>query len=211
MPRPLKIVQLGLEDVVRQARLDGKNIDDAVNDCNQTLLDRGQDDTSVSSSAANRYWASLPAHVVPAAHEPQRAAENATLAISILPRLEMLDGLLQQWLTEAAAAGKPVWGVLWDPVANKPVNNDENAHVECVELYTADWHARGTMAREMREFLKVVADLMERVYDADQVAAFQQAVMDAIREADPNTALHVTQLLQERRTRRAAAILGQAA
>jgi hypothetical protein len=58
-------------------------------------------------------------------------------------------------------------------------------------VLVVDWHARKVAASELRGLLKNYADLMGRIHDAEQVQAFQESVLDAIREASPEVAAAV--------------------
>jgi hypothetical protein len=80
--------------------------------------------------------------------------------------------------------------------------------VKPVPVLVADWHARKVAASELRGLLKMFGDLMQRVHDAEQVQAFQEAMMESIREASPEVAAAVIANLRKRQTVRRAAILG---
>jgi hypothetical protein len=187
-----KIMELQLEQTVVDARAAGKALDGIVVLCNQDLARRGVEQT-VSKSTLKRYLARLAPGTVAAAHEPTAARANAHVAIAFAERLNRLDQLLGMWLEEAVDAQQPV-----------TVGSGDSATVEMVP----DWRARGIMAREMRGLLGTYTDLMQRVHDAEEVKAFQESVLDAIREADPNVAAAVIAKLRERQSIRKAAILG---
>jgi hypothetical protein len=229
-----KIIELGLEHVVIEARNEGKGLDQIVRACNDWLQREGPTTTSVSKSTVKRYLAQLAPGTVAAAHEPTVAAENARVAIEFAARLNGLDEKLGRWIEEADKAVTPMRGVLWDPYLQQPVETkhaQENAAkmredlgelaflapdalakvdewVSAVPVMVVDWHARKVASSELRGLLKMFGDLMQRVHDAEQVQAFQEAMMESIREASPEVAAAVIANLRKRQTVRRAAILG---
>lgn len=228
-----KIIELGLEHVVIQARAEGKGLDATVVVCNQDLARRGVEAT-VSKSTVKRYFAALAPGTAAALHEPTVAREHARIAIAFGERLNDLDERLGRWIEEADHAVTPMRGVLWDPYLQAPVktelaqaNASEMADrlgeleflapdilgkvsewVSPVPVLIVDWHARKAMASEMRRLLATYTDLMQRVHDAEEVKAFQESLVDAIREASPDVAAAVIAKLRERQSIRKAAILG---
>lgn len=52
--------------------------------------------------------------------------------------------------------------------------------------------------REIREHIKTASDLFKLLLDIEEVRAFQRAVIEAIREADPATAQRIIAKLRER-------------
>lgn len=187
-----KILDLGLEEQVLASREQGEGLDKTVVRCNQELARRGVEST-VSKSTVKRYLASLDRATVPVAHQPQVAQENARVAIAFAERLNRLDQLLGRWLDEAQDAEKIV-----------VVGSGETAY----EVRSPDWHARTGIAREMRGLLATYTDLMQRVHDAEEVKAFQESVVDAIREASPEVAAAVLAKLRERQSVVKASLLG---
>jgi hypothetical protein len=181
-----------------------------------------------------RYLARLAPGTVAAAHEPTLARENARVAIAFAERLNTLDEKLGRWLEEADSAVMPLTGVLWDPYLQAPVRADlaransatmreslaelaflapdtlakADEWIAPVSVLVIDWHARRAMSSEMRRLLALYTELMQRVHDAEEVRAFQEAVQDAIREASPEVAANVIAKLRERQSIRKAALLG---
>lgn len=189
-----------------EARRAGKTRREILLACEQALLDRDVD-ASVSDSALKRYLSQLGEMVVPAAHQPQVASENARLMVPLIERLNMLDQMLNKWIGDAANSGVEKYGIWWDVAQQRAVGGVDEA-LEPVPIFVADWQARTGMSRELREFLKVIADLLESIYSAQAVADFQQVALEAIEEADPATAAKVVQAFNAKRSLRAAALLG---
>lgn len=190
-----KVVKYELEDLVLGLRRQGRNREQIAEACNQALDDRDIDD-DLHPSAIDRYIASLDRESVPEVHRPQAAAKVArVLRVDVIDRMNSLDELLAGWLDEAKSAEKTV-----------QVGYGETATYETVP----DWHARAAMSREMREHVRAVGELLERVYNAEQVQAFQESVTEAIREASPETAQAVLAKLRDRQSLRARALLGEA-
>lgn len=228
-----KVIELGLEDTVVQARAQAKGLAAIVVACNQELARRGVEQT-VSKSTVKRYLAQLAPGTAAAAHEPTVASENASVAIAFASRLNDLDEKLGRWIDEADTAVMALTGVLWDPYLQAPVKDNlarENAAamreslaelaflapdalskvdewIAPVPVLIVDWRARKAMSSEMRRLLATYTDLMQRVHDAEEVKAFQEAVQDAIREASPEVAAAVIAKLRERQSIRKAALLG---
>jgi hypothetical protein len=193
-----KIIALGLEDLVVDARGRGRSLSQIADECNAALAERvplGTPASTVSKESVKRYLATLDRATVAPAHAPQAAEANALVSIEFGRRLTTLDKLLARWLTEADEAERTV-----------QVGMGDTATFETIP----DWQARTGIAREMRELLKVYADLMQRIHDAQQVAAFQQSVVEAIREASPEVAASVVAKLRERQSIQRAALLGAA-
>lgn len=188
-----KIIALGLEDLVVQARGRGRSLQQITDELNAELAERGDTTARVSKKSVERYLATLDQATVPAAHTPQAAEANAVVAIAFGQRLTRLDQLLAQWLDEAQEATKTV-----------QVGYGDTATFDVVP----DWQARTSVAKEMRELLKVYADLMGRIHDAQQVKAFQESVVEAIKEASPEVATAVLTKLRSRQSIQRAAMLG---
>jgi hypothetical protein len=228
-----KIMRLGLEQLVVDARGNGLDLAEIVKMCNELLRARGEGET-VSKSTVKRYLTRLAPGTAAAAHEPTVAGANAAVAIAFAQRLNTLDEKLGRWIEEADQAVTPVTGVLWDPYLQAPVKADlarANAAamreslaelaflapdalgkvdewIAPVQVLVVDWHARKAMSSEMRRLLATYTDLMQRVHDAEEVKAFQESVQAAIREASPEVAAAVIVKLRERQSIRKAALLG---
>lgn len=213
MPRQSKIAKYGLERMVFELRKDGFFPKAIAELCNAELEDRGVAD-SVTSKAVERHFRALDGASAPEVHAPRAVEANATLAVSVADRLGLLDEHVSRWIVEADRAVKPMHGVVYDVNTEQIVSDrfapegeepDENA---CVPVFVADWHARGTAARELREATKAVADILARVHDVEQVQAFQQSVMEAIGEASPEVAHKVLEKMREKQSIRRAHLLG---
>lgn len=188
-----KIIALGLEDLVVDARGRGRSLSQIADELNAELAARGDTTATVSKESVKRYLATLDRATVPAAHTPQAAQANALVSIEFGRRLQTLDRLVASWLDEAHTAEKTV-----------QIGYGDTSTFETVP----DWQARTSVAREMRELLKVYADLMQRIHDAEQVRAFQESVVEAISEASPEVAAAVLSKLRGRQSIQRAALLG---
>lgn len=237
MSVPLKVVALGLEEVVLAAREEGLSLERIRDRCNETLKGAGETAT-VSKPAIERYLRSLDKASVAPAHQPQLAQRNAELSIDFAGRMNALDEKLGRWIEEVDAAVTPMRGVLWDPYAQTPLPTKEaqDRHrdeldrlgdaldymsgdqaeqmknwIAPVDVFVPDWQARVKVAGELRKLLEVYADVMGRIHDAQQVADFQSSVHDAIAEASPEVAQAVVAKMRAKRDARKAALLGAAA
>jgi hypothetical protein len=148
VPRPSKIVQLGLEKDALSLRDQGRTLREIADALTQQLARAGSDET-VSYPGVERYFASLDRATVAVAHRPQVAAENAAVSIDVAQRIRdslvRLDQLLGA--AEEESDGRP------------------------------NWYATLGVIREVREHTKLYADLLERVYNVAHVEAFQRAVL----------------------------------
>lgn len=190
-----KVAKFGLEEVVREGLVDGKRQADILEDLNTELViqhgrKKGKP-PSISKAALERYLASIPEGTVAALHGSGLAAENASIALDFATRFRKRMATLEGWLADVDAAERTM------TVDGKEVN------------LGPDWQARKAMMSEERRWMQLYVDLMERLYNAEQVQQFQEAVMEVIREADPETAQKVARALQSKRQLRAAAILGE--
>jgi hypothetical protein len=104
-----------------------------------------------------RYLAAVTEETVAVNHRPQYAEENAELGIDIAQRLRDALVKLDSWRDEAEAPGK----------------------------HGPNWPARLGVIREAREHTRLYADLLDRVYNVEQVAAFQRAVMRVLEKQTP--------------------------
>jgi hypothetical protein len=232
-----KVIKLDLEQIVLDARGRGLSLDRIRDECNSELERRGDADR-LSKPAVERYLRSLDAASVPAAHHPELAEESARLAIDFAGRLTRLDELLGEWLEQANEAVTPMRGVLWDPYSQEPLptkaaqdrHGDEldRLHdaldymdgdaagalrdwIAPVDVLVPDWMARTRVAKELRQMLELYANVMGRIYDAQQVQDFQRAVLAAIEAADPHVARQVVEHLHKLQDARKAALFGAAA
>lgn len=188
-----KVMQLGLEETILDARRRGLEVSEITRACKDVLAARGSGE-SITKRSIERYLQRLDKASVAPAHQPQIAQANAMVGIAFMQRVERLDELLGKWLDEAEDAQVPI----------------VNAEGEVVE-HIPDWNARTRTAREMREHLKAYADLMQRVHDASQVKAFQESVLEAIQEASPEVAQVVLEKMRGKQDVRRAALLGAGA
>lgn len=189
-----KVVQLGVEDVVREGLADGKTQPEILEDVNMELVVRHDrkkgKPPSVSRAALERYLASLPEGTVAALHGANIAEANAALALDFSKRFTERMETIARWLEQADTAERTM-----------------EANGETVKL-GADWHARKAMMSEERRWMQLYVDIMERLYNAQQVRDFQESVMEVLREAEPKLAQAVAAKLQAKQIGRASAILG---
>lgn len=187
-----KVVKLGLEEVVLSSRERGRSLAQIAADCNAALRAQRSKDT-VSKPAVERYLATLDKASVAPAHQPQLAERNARTAIDFAGDLHGLRDKVSGWLEEADTATRTVM-----------VGYGESAYTE-IEPH---WDARTKVAREFRELLKLYADVMERVANAQHVQEFQRIIFDAIKDADAETANKILASLRKVREARQAGMLG---
>lgn len=204
-------MKYGLEQLVFAQRERGQSAAQIAAMCNDELVHQGVADT-LTSKAIERYFASLDKASVPVAHSPQVAEDNAVLAVNVAARLGLLDGKLTKWIEEADLAVTPMKGVVYDvhtqTVISEQYARSDGFEGEVVDVLVPDWQARGIASRELREALKVVADVLQRVHDAEEVRAFQMAVSQAIAEASPEVAQAVLLKMRENRSIRRSILLG---
>lgn len=185
MPRPSKIVQLDLEKHALKLREQGKTVRQIA----EALTTRsGQ---SISHAAVERYLATLDRESVPPAHRPQVAEQNAALAINVGGDLQELATTLRRWFDEAQDAR------LFQIVPLEATDQDPNPEPLKIDI-GPDWRVRLSTSREFRETLKFAADVLERIYNAEQIREFQLAVLEAVQEADPATARRIRDRMAQR-------------
>lgn len=194
MASPHKVVKLQVDDVVREGLADGKTYAEVLDDVNGELAvrhggKRGRPPT-VSLSALERYIGSLGEGAAPALHSREVAEANARIVLDFEARFQKRMATLDTWLEEVETAGRSM-----------QVNG------ATVDL-GPDYSARKAMMSEERRWMELFVDLMERLYNAQQVQQFQDSVMEVLRDADPKLAQEVAARMQAKVTTRAAAILG---
>lgn len=223
MARQSKIVKYSLTTFVLDLRERGKTAKQIAAAVNDELAHLGVDDSvDTAGRAIERHFATLDAASVAPAHQPLTAERNAGLAVDVAARLGLMDEHLVKWMHEADLAAKPIVGVVYDVLHQKiktpddmgrdqaidPDLADADEDHPCVQVYEIDWQARTSTSRELRELVKTVADVLQRVHDAGQVQAFQQAVMEAIMEASPEVAAAVVAKMREKQSIVRAHLLG---
>lgn len=197
MASPHKIVKLDLTEVVREGLVDGKTQADILDDLNTELAIRhdakpGKPPT-IAKASLERYLAAMPEGTVAALHGSDVATKNAAMALDFGHRFKERMTTLDTWLTEVSDSKRTV-----------TIGDNQ------VDL-GPDWQARKAMMSEERRWLQLYADLMERIYNAEQVRLFQAAVIEALREADAEVAQKVEKALRDATEKRAAALLGMMA
>ena len=193
---PSKIIRYGLErDLIRMRVEQGLEMDEIVRRLNDKLRKDGVDDTIHVSSVKRYLTYKLPAAMTVAAHEPRAAERGLELAMSFGEQFQMLNQKLLDWIEEAESTNIT------------KVVKDKDGKESTVDL-GPDWSARLGAARELREHLKLYADLAERIYNAAQVKAFQEAVMETIESVDPAVARQIERKLQAKQSHRIRALLG---
>jgi 3-dehydroquinate synthetase len=197
VPSLHKIVKLGLEEVVREGLVDGRSQPEILEELNTELVVRHDrkkgDPPRVSKAALERYLASLPEDTAAVVHRQEVAESNARMALDFGKRFRERMGTLDKWVEEVDGAHQ------YMTVDGKKVD------------LGPDWSARKSMMSEERRWMQLYADLMERIYNAAQVQEFQETVMEAIRDVEPEVAAKIAERLQERTANRAQAILGSLA
>jgi hypothetical protein len=200
MARPSKIVQQKLEDKALQGRNEGLSAQATADRLNAVLKRRGAGET-VSERTVDRYWTILDRTTIAPAHQPQNAEQNAALAINVGGDLQRLAATLRAWFEEAQEAR--VYQFLY-PEAEKDEPAPEPLRIDL----GPDWKVRLDTSREFRETLKFAADVLERIYNAEQIQVFQATVMECVAAADPVVASEIRRRLGERQEIVRAQLLG---
>jgi hypothetical protein len=167
VPRPLKIVALELEEQALAGRNAGKTLDELRDRLNALLKKRGSRE-AVTVRAIERYWATLDRASVVPAHQPQLAERNADVGMKLGREIQQLHHKLHRWLDEAEDA--------------KSATYDSDGSVISEDV---DWRARTSVAREFRETLRFTAEMLERIYNVEQIRVFQQTVLETIGDVSP--------------------------
>jgi hypothetical protein len=195
MPRQLAISALKLETDAMQARERGLAPLEVV-DCLNRLLKARKHTEQITLAQYNRWLKKLDKESIGPAHRSKVVERNVALGVNITGRLEAALERLDTWLPIAESEG------------------DQVMCPECEHEFDGgprDWRARLGVLKEMREHVKLYSELLERVYDMQNVAEFQGTVLAAIEEADPATAQRVREGLAKKHEVRRAALLGVAA
>lgn len=182
-----KIVKHNLGGVVARLREQGKTVDQILEAINARL--NGKD--TISSATLRRFIDKLPEAQVVAVHMPEVAQEMGRQVRSFSDQFTNLNEIVEGWLED---------------VKNSKLTT-VTEHGEVVDL-GPDWNSRVKVARELREQIKLIADVMERVYNAEQIKLFQESVLEVISEASPEVASAIRDKLKERTDIRRAALLG---
>lgn len=194
MARPNRIVQLEVEDVVKAGLENGHTQPRILEDLNTELALRHADapgkPPTVSKAALERYVRALKKETAVALHRPAAAKKQASQAIDLMARLNQRMAKMDEWLAEVEELNL--------------VDKDGN-------VLGSDWHARISVIAEDRKLIETYAGLLERVYNTVQIRQFQATVMEAIAEADPETAQKITLKLRDRADVVRAQLLGVAA
>lgn len=177
-----KIIEHGLEKKALALRGKGHTNSEAAAELNRLIKARGSEDT-ITPRSLQRYYATLDEATLPVAHQPQVAEANAEVAINVGRDLERLSGQLREWFDEATAARLTT-------TIRRGKDDDGEDIYEPVDA-GPDWRVRLNTAREFRELLKLIADVLERINNAERIQIFQQTVMETVAEADPETARRI--------------------
>lgn len=196
MASPNRVIDLGLEQLAVKLRAEGLTQAKILAGLNEELGRRRQvnptaDQRDLGLKSLVRYFATLDAATLPAAHQPQAVAENAALQIRFGQQFADLNETIGVWLEEAKGARKLV------AVAGVGV-----------EDVGPDWDARTKVAKALQQNLDSYGDLLERIYNAEQIKMFREEVLRAIREESPECARRIQARMQERQSIRVAALTG---
>lgn len=198
MARPSRIIQLGLEKTVIRERAKHHSMEKIVATLNRQLDKRRSAGEKVGGpipvNTLGRYLRSLDAASAPALHTVEVVQANTRLSINFGDQFLELNATMNVWLEEAKTARKMV------AVAGVGV-----------EDAGPDWDARVKTATALQRNLDSYADLLERIFDADQVRMFREEVLTAISEESPECARRIQARLQARQSVRIAALTGGAA
>ena len=135
--------------------------------------------TGVSRSAAQRYLASIGPELAPIVSQSARIVEQA--GASLFDTRTVLEENYQRVLKLISQLDA---GII-------EVKGEWQTHTPVTTMIAA--------LREVREHAKDSLDALRLLISIDQTAAFQQTVIEAIREADPATAKLIIDKLKERR------------
>ena len=181
MGRTNKIVAYQLEHLVLTGRSEALTIEQIQENLNAALKRRGIQD-QVSRATLCRYIKEAGTAATAVAYRTEVVEEQLGIVINIGHRvrqnLERLDTFLAFAEVERDQHGQRQYG----PIVQ--------------------------LTAEIRQQTRLYADLLDRLYSAQRVAIFQQAVLDAIDEADPETADRVRTNLRKHHEIRRAALVG---
>lgn len=153
----------------------------------QSHLKQGQ---TLTLRTVDAYVAKLPAKTIAVIHDPDTTREVTKQVESFGDQFADLNRIVRDWL-----------------------NDVKDARVKIVTDHGVqdggpDWNSRVKVAKELREQIKLIADVMERIYNAEQIKLFQESVLEAVGEASPEVAQAIRDKLRERTEIRRAALLG---
>jgi hypothetical protein len=175
MPRPSTIITLDLEQEALEARNSGKTREEATEHLNRVLEQR-ESDQRITVSSLQRYWLSLDKESIAPLHRPGVAVENARVGATIGTDLQDLHDRIAGWMEEAEDAKQWVY--------------DKDGEVIGEDI---DWRARTSVAKEFRETLKFTAEMLERIYNMENVKLFQNTVLETVAKADPDIRQEIIQ------------------
>lgn len=185
----LKVVALDVEKQAVDARNKGRTAAEAKVQIDALLKRRGSTET-ITIRAIQRYWATLDEKTIAPAHEPQMAERNADLSVGVASDIQRLRERLLKWVEEAEEA------------RNEVFDGEE------VRDVGPDWRARTQVSKELRETLKLIVDVLERVHNAEAIAVFQQTVYEVVREASPELQREIKRRFESNREIIRAKLLG---
>lgn len=188
MARPHRITQLGYEQKVADMLEAGEIGEDILESINEDIARRIEEGEripggEVSRSAYQRYIATLRKDVMARVHEPKMAREVSEKSLDVITRVRKTIDHLDELMEDALAEQDVFSG-------------------------GRNWTAIIGVIQEARRQSTLYVDVMEKVYNAQQIATFQEVVMDAIREVDPEVARAIQRKLREKLDMRKAALLG---
>lgn len=191
MTKPLRIVHLGYEDLVLKMRQKGKTgaeILIALNAEQAKRIAKGEKvgAAKISKSALMRYIATLPAATAAVVHDPKGGGVILKQSINVMQRIADTVARIDDLMPEALAE--------LDPFTQH-----------------RNWAAITALMKESRQQSEFYANVLEKVYNAEQIKLFQESVLEAIQEASPEVARIVRDKMREKTSIRRAALLGAAA
>jgi hypothetical protein len=171
--RPTKLARHRLEQYVLDLRDEGKTVDEVMEAVNVAL----DGDDTISKPTIERFLAARAGRATPALHDPAVANTMVERTVTFAEQFAHLNGTVSQWLAEV----------------------QEESREDTTGTGTPpNWAARIGVARELREQLKMLAAVLDRVYDAEQIKLFQETVLDVIAEASPDMATEIRDRLAAR-------------
>lgn len=178
-----------LGDIALGMKHEGKDLEEIRFALNQELESRGETDRIANRRTLIRWFSHVPDEAM--LHRQKVAQTNVVRTVNVLGKTVGMIERLEQWVEQAESEGG-------DPLLDddgNPVLDDEG---KPVMQGGPNWYARLGTARELRNHVAFYADVMERLWNAEQIEAFQETVLSVISDVDPSVAAEIRRKLRER-------------
>lgn len=166
---------------------------------NMILEAKGSDDRITDRRTIVRFMVKIPSTAL--AHRADIAEKGVVRTVNVMDKTVTMIERLEGWVVEAErqgmgldADGNPLTDEDGEPITPEP-----------------NWYARLGTTRELRNQLQFYADIMERLWNAEQIQQFQETVMSVIADVDPEVAAEIRKRLQEREAIRRSILAPRAA